>query len=52
MQQWPQFRQKTPIYIGQTHKQVKPDLTVIFKVKLNFMQLAICIFPHLHFDFT
>lgn len=54
MQQWPQFRQKDPQYwyIGRTCKQGKPDFTVVSRLKLYCMQLAICLFPHLHFDFT
>lgn len=48
----PSLDRRPPIYIAQTCKQGKPDFTIVLKVNLNFMQLAICIFPHLHFDFT
>lgn len=44
---------RRPQYTQVKHvSKFKPDFTTVSKVKLNFMQLAICIFPHLHFDFT
>lgn len=48
----PSLDRRPPIHIGRTCKQGKPDFTIVLKVNFNFMQLAICVFPHLHFDFT